>query len=131
VSAGNQPAFAGCPFPVNAPAAAVDASARTTASLFARAWTDGDAKTLARLSDPTFADRAVNLQLGGSLGRKPRVAVARIGNGPVAETIRGRCGPGAVKAVRIATVRARTPGAAPVRLYLLWRGGPSRVWAVR
>jgi hypothetical protein len=128
---GGQPEFPGCPFPVDVRTATVNSSAAKTAALFAHAWTSGDAKALIHLSDQTFAERAANLQLGSGLGRDPRIAVAGIRHSALAKTIAGRCGPDALKAVRIATVRARTPGAAPVHLYIVWRGGPSRVWAVR
>lgn len=131
VTDGAQPAFPGCPSTVEARGAVVDTSARRTAARFAEAWTTGNARALIHLSDPTFARRASDLQLGGSLGRRPRIAVSGLGSGAVADRIVERCGPAALDAVRIATVRARRPGAAPVHVYLVWRGGPSRVWAVR
>jgi hypothetical protein len=124
-------ALPACPAPAAVRAATVDAAARKTALLFARAWTTGDVDSLVGLADSGFTHHAASLQLGGSLGMRPRIAVSGMVDDELAAAVAARCGVEALSLMRIAAVRARTPGAAPVHLYTVWRVGSSRVWAVR
>jgi len=113
------------------PSAVVDGAAEKTALLFARAWTAGDVDSLVNLADPVFSGHAAALQLGGSLGQRPRIAVSGMGHDELAGPIGERCGADALRLMRVAAVRPRTAGAATVHIYTVWREGSSRVWAVR
>ena len=124
-------ALPACPEPDSASAATIDAGSRKTALLFARAWTVGDVDSLVSLADTGFTHHAASLQLGGSLGTRPRIAVAGMGHDPLAGPVGARCGAEALRLMRIAFVRARRPGAAPVHLYMVWRNEGSHIWAVR
>lgn len=124
-------ALPSCPTPEAVPASVIDAAAEKTALLFARAWTAGDVDALVGLADPVFSGHAASLRLGGSLGGHPRIAVSGMGHDDLAGPIGARCGADALRQMRVASVRARTPGAAPVHIYTVWRAGSSRVWAVR
>jgi hypothetical protein len=124
-------ALPACPIPEVVPSAVVDGAAETTALLFARAWTAGDVDSLVNLADPVFSGHAAALQLGGSLGQRPRIAVSGMGHDELAGPIGERCGADALRLMRVAAVRPRTAGAATVHIYTVWREGSSRVWAVR
>ena len=124
-------ALPSCPTPDAVPASVVDGAAEKTALLFARAWTAGDVDALVGLADPVFSGHAASLRLGGSLGDHPRIAVSGMGHDDLAGPIGARCGADALRLMRVASVRARTPEAAPVHIYTVWRAGSSRVWAVR
>ena len=124
-------ALPACPIPEVVPSAVVDGAAEKTALLFARAWTAGDVDSLVNLADPVFSGHAAALQLGGSLGQRPRIAVSGMGHDELAGPIGERCGADALRLMRVAAVRPRTAGAATVHIYTVWREGSSRVWAVR
>jgi len=124
-------ALPSCPAPSDVSAATVSLGARRVAERFVAAWASGVDLAMLHLSEPTFHGRAQGLALvSGGPGTDAKVRVSGMGHDPLAGPLGERCGPQALTLMRIVGFRP-TATASVTRLYVVWRPGGSRVWALR